>query len=51
MNRLGSVFPSLLDVHAPTYNLFNLGRRLMAARFYPQLRQRAFATWVQPVVA
>jgi putative transposase len=40
-----------LDVHAARYNLFNLGRHLIAARHYRELRQRAFASWAQAVAA
>ena len=40
-----------LDVHAAVYTLFNLGRHLMAARHYRELRQRAFASWAQAVAA
>jgi putative transposase len=40
-----------LDVQAPVYNLFTLGRHLTGARHYRQLRQRAFASWAQTVVA
>lgn len=38
-----------LDVHAAGYNLFNLGRHLIAARHYRELRQRALASWAQAV--
>jgi putative transposase len=38
-----------LDVHAAVYNLFNLGRHLTVARYYRELRQRAFACWAQAV--
>ena len=34
-----------LSTHAAVYNLFNLGRNLVAARHYRLLRQRAFASW------
>jgi len=34
-------------VHAAVSNLFNLGRRLVAAGHYRTLRQRAYASWNQ----
>jgi len=34
-----------LGVHAAVYNLFNLGRHLISAKNYRQLRQRAFTSW------
>jgi len=34
-----------LSVHAAVYNLFNLGRHLISACHYRDLRQSAFATW------
>jgi len=34
-----------LDVHAAVYNLFNLGRHLVSACNYRNLRQGAFASW------
>jgi len=34
-----------LSVHAAVYNLFNLGRHLVSARHYRDLRQGAFASW------
>jgi putative transposase len=34
-----------LSVHAMVYNLFNLGRHLISAKYYRLLRQRAFASW------
>ena len=34
-----------LTVHAAVYNLFNLGRHLVAAKNYRFLRLRAFASW------
>jgi hypothetical protein len=34
-----------LSVHATVYNLFNLGRHLISAKYYRLLRQRAFASW------
>jgi putative transposase len=35
-----------LSVHACVYNLFNLGRHLISAAYYRELRQRAIASWV-----
>ena len=34
-----------LTVHAAVYNLFNLGRHLVAAKNYRFFRSRAFASW------
>jgi len=34
-----------LSVHAAVYNLFNLGRQLVSASHYRDLRQGAFASW------
>ncbi len=34
-----------LSVHAAVYNLFNLGRHLISAKYYRLFRQRAFASW------
>jgi putative transposase len=34
-----------LSVHKEVYNLFNLNRNLMAAKYYRELRQGAFASW------
>ena len=34
-----------LNIHASVYTLFNLGRHLISAEYYRDLRQRAFATW------
>ena len=34
-----------LGVHAAVYNLFNLGRHLVSASHYQNLRQGAFASW------
>ena len=34
-----------LSVHAMVYNLFNLGRHLISAKYYRLLQQRAFASW------
>jgi putative transposase len=35
----------LLSVHAAVYNLFNLGRHLISAKYYRLFRQRAFVSW------
>jgi len=40
-----------LDVHAAVYNLFNLGRHLLSASDYRNLRQGAFASWRKVTVA
>ena len=40
-----------LDVHAAVYNLFNLGRHLISARHYRELRHDAIASWDRAVVA
>jgi putative transposase len=34
-----------LSAHKEVYNLFNLGRNLIAARHYRDLREGAFASW------
>ena len=34
-----------LGAHAATYNLFNLGRHLVRAEHYRNLREGAFAEW------
>ncbi len=34
-----------LNVHAAVYNLFNLGRHLVSAKHYHQLRESAFSSW------
>ena len=39
------------DVHAAVYNLFNLGRHLIRARHYQELRHSAFASWEKAVAA
>ena len=36
-----------LGVHAAVYNLFNLGRHLVSAEQYRNLRQGAFNRWVE----
>lgn len=38
-----------LNAHKEIYNLFNLGRHLMTARYYRGFRQRAFVSWNQVV--
>jgi len=38
-----------LSIHAEVYNLFNLGRHLMAAKYYRYFRQNAFASWKRAV--
>jgi len=38
-----------LDAHAAVYNMFNLGRHLISARHYRQLRHSAFAPWERAV--
>ena len=40
-----------LDAHAAVYNLFNLGRHLISARHYRELRHNAFASWERAVAA
>ena len=40
-----------LGVHSAIYNLFNLGRHMLKARHYRELRQRAFASWIQVAAA
>lgn len=52
MRRFKSVQQAqrLLNVHATVYNLFNLGRHLIAARHYRLFRLRAFASWKSAVV-
>lgn len=40
-----------LNCHKEIYNLFNLGRHLMAARYYRDSRQRALASWNQVTAA
>lgn len=34
-----------LNVHASVYNLFNLGRHLISAKYFKMFRQCAFASW------
>ena len=36
-----------LGVHSAVYNLFNLGRHMVRARDYRDLRHRAFVSWIQ----
>ena len=40
-----------LDVHSAVYNLFNLGRHLVRANHYRELRRRAFASWILATAA
>ena len=39
-----------LGVHAAVYNLFNLGRHLISAEHYRNLRRGSFARWTEAVV-
>ena len=39
-----------VSVHAAVYNLFNLGRHLVAAKHFRNLRGSAFACWKEAVV-
>jgi putative transposase len=52
MRRFKSVQQAqrFLNVHAAVYNLFNLGRHLISARYYRLFRLRAFASWKSVVV-
>jgi putative transposase len=47
MRRFKSIYQAqrFLGVHAVVHNLFNLGRHLIAARHFQELRRRAFASW------
>ena len=38
-----------LDVHATVYNLFNLGRHLVSAKHYRDLRESTFGRWAEAV--
>jgi putative transposase len=40
-----------LEAHAAVSNLFNLGRHLVSASNYRDLRQRAFASWKKITLA
>ena len=40
-----------LGVHSAVYNLFNLGRHMVRARHYRDLRGSAFASWIQVAAA
>ena len=40
-----------LGVHSAVYNRFNLGRHLVSASHYRDLRRRAFASWIQVTAA
>jgi len=42
---------SFLNAHAMVYNLFNLGRHLVTADHYRDLRQDAFLSWEKVTVA
>jgi drug/metabolite transporter superfamily protein YnfA len=52
MRRFKSSFQAqqFLDVHAPIYNLFNLGRHLVSAHHYRSNRLCAFASWKNAMV-
>jgi putative transposase len=39
-----------LDAHAAVYNLFNLGRHMVSANHYRNLRISAFSEWSRAVV-
>jgi len=47
MRRFKSIHQAqrFLGVHATVYNLFNLGRHLISAKHYRQIRRSAFASW------
>ena len=53
MRRFKSILQAqrFLDVRAAVYNHFNLGRHLICARHYRELRQSAFASWGKVVGA
>ncbi len=40
-----------LGVHAAVYNLFHLGRHLVSASHYRDLRRGAFASWEKVTLA
>ena len=40
-----------LGVHSAIYNLFNLGRHMIRAHHYRELRLRAFASWKEVTAA
>jgi putative transposase len=48
MRRFKSTWQAqrFLSVHAAVYNLFNLGRHLVSASHYRDLRQGAFVSWI-----
>jgi putative transposase len=48
--KSGVQAPRFLDVHAAIYKLFNLGRHLICARHYQELRHNAFASRARAVV-
>jgi putative transposase len=47
MRRFKTMYQAqrVVRVHAAVSNLFNLGRRLVAAGHYRTLRQGAYASW------
>jgi putative transposase len=51
MRRFKSVRQTqqFLSVHATVYNLFNLGRHLVGAQHYRDLRMSAFTEWSRTV--
>jgi putative transposase len=51
MRRFKSVNQAqrFLGAHAAVYNLFNLGRHLVKAQHYRDLRASAFSRWVEAV--
>ena len=53
MRRFKSMWQAqrFLIVHAAIFNLFNLGRHLVSASHYQDLRQGAFASWKKVTVA
>lgn len=53
MRRFNSVLQAqrFLNSHSAVYNLFNLGRHLNSARYFWELRSRAFASWEEAIVA
>ncbi len=53
MRRFKSVRQAqrFLNSYSAVYNLFNLGRHLNSARYFRELRRRAFVSWEEAVVA
>ena len=51
MQKLKSVgyTQQFLDAHAAFYDLFNLGRHLVGAKHYRELRLSAFSDWSRAV--